>query len=104
LAKLTQTSESLQYDLRSTYLETLRQQSQLANDIAIVKNTLKIPSLTIPHEAYLASDFFHERVNGVNNRIRDNCWRGVRRQRTNLDGGKGTEKGGSTGGSRVSVL
>lgn len=104
LTKLTQSTENLQYEFQSTYLETARQHSNLNNDIAVIKNTLKIPSLATPHEVYLSSDFFKERVNAVNSRMRDHGGRGGRRQRTNLGNNGGTEKMALGTGSRVSVL
>jgi hypothetical protein len=97
LAKLAQTGENLQYEFRSTFLETSRQQSQLSNEIAVVKSALKIPSLTTPHEVYLSSDFFRERANGVNTRMRTGL-----RQRTNA-GGTGGDTGSTAAGSRVSA-
>jgi hypothetical protein len=49
LAKLAQSTENLQYEFQSSFLENSRKHSQLGNDIAVIKNALKIPSISSPH-------------------------------------------------------
>jgi hypothetical protein len=57
--------------MRSAQLDTKKQQNVINNDISVIKNVLKIPSFTTPHEVYLSSNFFQERAGTLNIRRRD---------------------------------
>lgn len=57
--------------MRSAQLESKKQQNIINNDISVIKNVLKIPSFSTPHEVYLSSNFFQERAVTLNIRRRD---------------------------------